>query len=172
MTVYRHFSGRVVCLDTETVTLPNGSTLEMEIVRHPGGAAVVALDSEDRICLLRQYRYVVGDWLWELPAGKIDHEEPPLQTAQRELAEEAGVAAARWDDLGYTFSSPGVFDERVYLYLARDLTTVPAAQEPHEVFEVHWIPFDDAMEWAQSGEIVDAKTLIALYRCAQGFWSE
>jgi 8-oxo-dGTP pyrophosphatase MutT (NUDIX family) len=81
----------------------------------------VALDQADQVCLLRQYRYATGGWLWELPAGKIDDEEPPAQTARRELEEEAGREAADWRELGCMHSSPGIFTEVVYLYLARDL---------------------------------------------------
>lgn len=158
------FKGRIIQLDIETVTFPNGSTIDLEIVRHPGGAAVVALDDQDRICLLHQYRPVAGGWLWELPAGKIDHQEPPLQTAQRELAEEAGISAETWRPLGSMISSPGVFTEVVHLYLARNLKPVPQNREEHELLEVHWLSFQEALAWAYSGEIVDAKTLIALFR--------
>lgn len=160
------FRGRIVTLDIDTVELPNGTRLEMEIVGHPGGAAVVALDTQHRVCLLHQYRYAVGGWLWELPAGKIDHGEPPMETAVRELAEEAGVTAARWNDLGAMVSSPGVFTERIQLFLARDLQPVPAAPAADEVFEVHWLPFTEALEKGRTGEIVDAKSVIGLFRAA------
>ena len=103
----RIHEGRAVHLDLERVLLPNGHEVELEIVRHPGGAAVVAVDDGGRICLLRQYRHAAGGWLWELPAGKLDEEEPPLATARRELAEEAGVSAAEWTPLGRMISSPG-----------------------------------------------------------------
>ncbi|MEW6330367.1 MAG: NUDIX hydrolase, partial [Pseudomonadota bacterium] len=116
--VYR---GKIIELFLEQVTLPNGATTEFEIVRHPGGAAVVALDAENRVCLLRQYRHAAGGWLWELPAGKLDAGEPPLAAAQRELQEEAGMQAGRWEPLGKIVSSPGVFTEVVYLFLAREL---------------------------------------------------
>lgn len=161
MNIYR---GRIVELDVESVVLPNGSRLEMEIVRHPGGAAVVALDADGRVCLLNQYRHAVGGWLWELPAGKIDHREPPIETAVRELGEEAGVTASRWDELGDVISSPGVFTERIHLFLARDLQRAPASPDADEVFEVHWLPFAEALEWARSGDIVDGKTVIGLLR--------
>jgi len=158
------FTGRIVRLTTETVTLPNGATAEFEIVHHPGGAAVVARDARDRVCLLRQYRHAVGDWLWELPAGKLDHGEPPLDCAQRELAEEAGMQAGSWEPLGPIISSPGVFTETVHLFLACDLTPVPVVAEEHEVFEVHWIGWPEALAMAVSGEIRDAKTLAGLFR--------
>ncbi|MEJ2345560.1 MAG: NUDIX hydrolase [Gammaproteobacteria bacterium] len=160
------YKGRIIELTVDAVELPNGHRAELEIVHHPGGAAVVAVDAEQRVCLLHQYRYAVGGWLWELPAGKIDHPEAPLSTAQRELAEEAGVAAQRWQPLGSMISSPGVFTEQVYLYLAQQLQPVPAAAEDHEVFEVHWRPFSEALEDAVSGVLTDAKSVIGLLRAA------
>lgn len=160
----RIFRGRIVEVDVETVELPGGNRFELEVVRHPGGAAVVALDDQSRVCLLRQYRPVIGAWLWELPAGRIDDEEAPLRTAQRELAEEAGLAAGRWEGLGSMLSSPGVFTERVHLYLARDLTSVPDTPHPAEIFEIHWVPLDEALAQAHSGVITDAKTVVSLCR--------
>jgi ADP-ribose pyrophosphatase len=162
--VYR---GKIIDLFLEHVTLPNGAMAELEIVRHPGGAAVVVLDSENRVCLLRQYRHAAGGWLWELPAGKLEPGEPPLTTAQRELQEEAGLHAARWEPLGKIISSPGVFTEVVHLFLARDLSRVPANAEVHEVFEVHWVPFDEVLVQARTGEIMDAKTLAGLFRAGE-----
>jgi len=158
------FKGRIIRLTLETVELPNGTEAELEIVHHPGGAAVVALDAERRVCLLRQYRHAIGGWLWELPAGKLDPGEAPRTTAERELVEEAGVRAATWQALGRTISSPGIFTEVIHLYLAQDLTRVPAAAEEHEVFEVHWLPWGEAMRMATEGEIEDAKTLAGLMR--------
>ena len=109
----------------------------------------------------------VEQWVWELPAGKIDHQEPHIETAQRELEEEAGVQANDWHELGAMISSPGVFDELVYLYLAKDLKEVEQQPEEHEVFELHWIDFDEALDWAVTGKINDAKTVIALFRASQ-----
>jgi 8-oxo-dGTP pyrophosphatase MutT (NUDIX family) len=159
--VYR---GKIVELYLEKVMLPNGAQAELEIVRHPGGAAVVALDRDNRVCLLRQYRHAVGGWLWELPAGKLDPGEAPFVTAQRELEEEAGLRAARWEPLGKIISSPGVFTEIVHLFLARELATVPTSVEEHEVFESHWIAFEEAIEWAVADKLTDAKTVVGLLR--------
>jgi ADP-ribose pyrophosphatase len=160
------FTGRVIEVNIERVELPNGTTASLEIIRHPGGAAVLALDAENRVCLLRQYRHAAGGWVWELPAGKIDNREPPLQTAQRELEEEAGVAAGSWQSLGDTLSSPGVFTEVVHLYLATQLTALPPRPEEHEVFEVHWLPFNDVLRMARSGELRDGKSLVAVFRAS------
>ncbi len=160
------FRGRVIRVSVDDVVLPNGSHAALEVVHHPGGAAVVALDERDRVCLLRQFRYVAGEWLWELPAGKLEPDEPPLVTAQRELTEEAGVSAQRWSGLGTYLSSPGVFSEVLHLYLAQELSAAHAAPESNEVFEVHWVPFAEACERALGGDIRDGKTALGLMRAA------
>jgi len=160
------FRGRVIDVGLETVRLPTGQEVQLEIIRHPGGAAVVALDHDDRVCLLRQYRHAGGGWLWELPAGKLDPGEAPFSTAARELTEEAGVQAGAWQPLGRMLSSPGVFTEVIHLYLGRDLTPLPHAHEGDEVIEIHWLPFDQALDWCLDGTIEDAKTLIGLFRAA------
>lgn len=156
------FTGRVLRLNLETVTLPNGSIAELEIAHHPGGAAVVAVDAEGRVCLLRQFRHAAGGWLTELPAGKLDGGEPPLACAQRELAEEAGVVARQWDKLGEVYSSPGVLTEVIHLFLAQDLAASDARPEEHEVFEAEWLPVSDAVALAASGRLRDAKSVIGL----------
>lgn len=156
------FRGRIIDLTVERVVLPNGSTADLEIVHHPGGAAVVAVDQRGNICLLRQYRHAAGGWLWELPAGKIDDREPPLVTAHRELAEEAGMQASRWVALGSYLSSPGVFTEVLHLYLARDLLPVESRPEDHEVFTVAWLPLATATAMARCGEIRDGKSIVGL----------
>jgi 8-oxo-dGTP pyrophosphatase MutT (NUDIX family) len=158
------YTGRIVTLETACASLPNGHSLDMEVVRHPGGSAVVAVNERREVCLLKQYRCVLDQWLWELPAGKIDNNEPPFSTAQRELEEEAGVQAAQWRDLGFMISSPGVFTEKVYLYLAMELRDVGQNNEDHEVFEVHWVGLEQALSWAVNGEISDAKSIIGLCR--------
>lgn len=159
-----HFRGRIITLTTDEVTLPNGHHAELEVVHHPGGAAAVAIDTEQRVCLLRQYRYVSDGWLWELPAGKLEPNEPPLTTAQRELVEEAGVSATHWQSLGTYFSSPGIFTEVLHLFLATGLEPATAAHEHAEVIEVHWVPFAEAYQWALEGRIRDGKTAIGLIR--------
>src|SRR6186713_1783476 len=101
------FGGRMIRVSVDTVDLPNGHRLPLEIVRHPGGAAVVAIDAQERVCLLRQFRHAAGGFIYELPAGKLEPAEPPDVTARRELAEEASLEAAEWSPLGAYFSSPG-----------------------------------------------------------------
>ena len=160
------FHGKVVDVFSEIVELPNGKSLEIDKVCHPGGSAVVALDDDGRVCLLRQYRCVLDPWVWELPAGKIDHNEPPFETAKRELREEAGVTAEDWTELGAVLSSPGVFTERVHLYLARVLSINEPEQEECEIMEMSWLPMSEAISWCDNNKIDDGKTLVALYRAA------
>ena len=159
-----HYSGRVVSLTTDEVVLPNGHRALLEVVHHPGGAAVAAIDAEERVCLLRQYRYVADGWIWELPAGKLEPQEPPLATAQRELIEEAGISAQTWRDLGVCLPSPGVFSERIYLYMATALAAAAEAHEHAEVIQVHWVPLQQACLWALDGTINDMKTAVGLLR--------
>ncbi len=160
------YHGRIIQLGLETVTLPDGRRIELEIVRHPGGAAVAAVDDHGMVCMVHQYRHAGGGWLWELPAGKIDNREDPLLTARRELLEEGGVEAEQWHSLGRMHSSPGVFDEVIHLYLATVLSRTDQRLEDDELLEVHWLPLSEAVDWATSGKITDAKTVIGLFRAA------
>jgi ADP-ribose pyrophosphatase len=162
-----HFRGRIIRVTTDEVVLPNGHRTLLEVVHHPGGAAAVALDDGQRVCLLRQYRYVADGWLWELPAGKLEPNEPPLATAQRELVEEAGVSARHWRSLGTCLSSPGVFSERLHLFLATGITPAAIAHERAEVIEVHWVPLERACTWAVDGTIADAKTALGILRARE-----
>ena len=160
------YDGRVIKVSVDTVDLPNGLRIPLEIVRHPGGAAVVAIDSQDRICLLRQFRHAAGGFIYELPAGKLEPDEPPDLTARRELAEEAALEATDWTSLGAYFSSPGVFTEVIHLYLATQLSPATAAPEFGEVFQIEWWPLQKAVERALNGELADAKTIIGILRAA------
>ncbi len=154
----------MVDLGIETVGLPDGRELSLEVVRHPGGAAVVALDSRGWVCLVRQYRHAAGGWIWEIPAGKLDPGEAPLDTARRELEEEAGMQAGAWSPLGSILPTPGFCDEEIFLYLARGLTEVGTRHGEQELIEVHWRPFEDALKDARSGKIRDGKTVAGLFR--------
>jgi ADP-ribose pyrophosphatase len=158
------FRGRVICVNVETVRLPNGHVADLEIIHHPGGAAIAAVDAQRRVCLIRQYRHAVGGWIWELPAGKLEPREPPLDTARRELIEEAGSSAQNWQSLGTYVSSPGVFDEIVHLFLAQELDSVRMAHEAAELIEVHWLDLEEACTRALRGDINDGKTALGLLR--------
>jgi ADP-ribose pyrophosphatase len=156
------FQGRVIRLTVERVRLPNGQVAELEITHHPGGAAVVAVDGQGRVCILRQYRHAAGGWVDELPAGKLERGEPPLICAQRELAEEAGMQAAHWTELGRFRTSPGVLTEIIHLYLATGLAPVAANLEVDEVLEARWLPFVEAFALASAGRLDDGKTIVGL----------
>jgi len=160
------YDGRVIKVSVDQVELPNGVQVPLEIVRHPGGAAAVAIDEQQRVCLLRQYRHAAGGYIHELPAGKLEPDETPEATVRRELVEEAALSAAHWTALGAYFSSPGVFTEVIHLYLATGLTPAPAAPENDEVFEVEWWPLEQAVARARDGELTDAKTIIGILRAA------
>jgi len=157
-------TGRVITVNIETVRLPNGHIADLEIIHHPGGAAAVAVDEQQRVCLIRQYRHAVGGYIWELPAGKLEPAEAPLLTAQRELIEEAGCEAAHWHSLGAVVSSPGVFTETVHLFLALGLRPAKMAHEDAEVIEIHWVDLASACQRAEAGDINDGKTALGLLR--------
>jgi ADP-ribose pyrophosphatase len=160
------FAGRVIKVSVDEVQLPNGLRIPLEIVRHPGGAAAVAIDAQDRVCLLRQFRHAAGGFIYELPAGKLEPDEPPETTARRELVEEASISATHWGSLGAYLSSPGCFTEVIHLYLATGLQKTDGRAETDEVFQVEWWPFEEALEKALSGELTDAKTIIGILRAA------
>lgn len=156
--------GQFLRFQTRSFPLPDGTSVRMDWVGHPGAAAVVAVDGNGRICLLRQYRPVMGAWMWEIPAGKRDAGETPEVTARRELAEETGLAAREWRDLGPIWPSPGFCDEVIHLFSARELTFGAAHPESDEHLEVHWIDPAALTDMLRSGEILDGKTLAALLR--------
>lgn len=156
--------GRIIEVSTETLRYGNGREYEQDFVRHPGAAAVVAVDGDDRVCLVRQYRHGIADFLWEIPAGKLDPGEAPAVCAVRELAEETGVGARTWVSLGLYLPAPGIFTEVIHLYLARDLTVGEAKPDADEELELAWRPFRHALEMAQRGELNDGKTGMALLR--------
>jgi 8-oxo-dGTP pyrophosphatase MutT (NUDIX family) len=156
------FRGRVVRIEAASVQLPGGNVAEYQIVRHPGSAAVVAMDAQHRVCLLRQFRPATGGWIWELPAGRREPDEQPEQTARRELTEEAGCQADSWHALGSILSSPGFCSEEIHLFLATGLTAHPTHHESYEAIEIHWIDFDVALQRALTGEVRDAKSVVGL----------
>lgn len=155
--------GKALTLKLEKATYPDGDTETLEIIRHPGGSATVAVNKRKEVCLIHQFRYAAGGWLWEIPAGRIEHKEDPLDTAKRELAEEAGLIAYHWKSLTSIFPSPGICDERIYLYMASELSETKISHEDTEYIEIHWLPIIEAIKWVKTGKIKDAKTIIALF---------
>jgi len=154
--------GNLIELHNERVDFPNGGHTYFDIVKHPGGAVIAAINERDEICLLRQWRHAVGKTIWELPAGCLEPNEPPLETAKRELEEEAGVVARSWRKLGYLCSSPGFSNELLFLFEARELSDGTLKLDAAEQLEAVWLPRDQVFEMAKDGEIIDAKTLAAL----------
>jgi ADP-ribose pyrophosphatase len=157
------YRGRIVHLTVEEVTLPNGHVTPLEIVRHPGAAAIATLDDAGRVVLLRQYRHAAGGYLWEVPAGKLDPGEAPETCAGRELQEEAGLAAGELEHLGSIVTCPGFCDEVIHLFLATKLRPVAMARGADEVIDdIQTVPLPAAMAMIRRGDIRDAKTIAAL----------
>ena len=152
------FDGRIVRLRVDTVAMPGGGTADREICGHDDAVAVVALDGQQRIALVRQYRHAVGERLWELPAGLCDVAgEQPLETARRELVEETGLEAEHWRPVVEIVPSPGFCTERVHVYLATGLREVPRPEARHEEadMEQKWVPLAEAVDEILGGRIVN-----------------
>jgi ADP-ribose pyrophosphatase len=147
--------------------LPDGKRVQLEIVEHPGAAAVVPFVDAERILLLRQYRFAAGGTIWEVPAGKLDPGESPETCAGRELEEETGYRAGRLVRTGEILTTPGFSDERIHLYAAYDLVPTRTAHSHGEVIEVHELPLSEALAMVDRGEIIDAKSIVALYHVAR-----
>jgi ADP-ribose pyrophosphatase len=163
----RIYTGRVVQLDVDTVRYPDGSTGEMEMLRHPGAAAVLPFASDPRgadptVLLIRQYRYATGGSLFEIPAGRLDPGEEPDHCARRELQEEVGVTAGRLERLTTIWTTPGFTDERIHLFWAADLAAGAHAREPDEFIEVVPKPLSEVLGMVRNGEICDGKTVVAI----------
>ena len=154
-------------MEVERVRLPNDVEIDLDIVRHPGAAAVVAATPED-VVLIRQYRFAAGGFLWEVPAGTLRPGEAPEACARRELEEEAGLEAEEIRALGAILTTPGFCDERIHLYLALGLKRLATRHDADEVItEVRTVPWRGIGEMIDAGEIVDAKSLVALYQGAR-----
>ena len=158
------FEGRVITVTLDRVELENGGTSTREVVRHHGGAGVAALNDEGEIYLVRQYRYALDRELIEIPAGKLEKGEDPLEAAKRELGEEAGLAAAEYRDLGYIIPTCGYCSETIYLYAAKGLSPVGQHLDADEFLSVFTLPLDKAAEMVLSGEITDSKTVAAVLK--------
>jgi len=160
---HRIFKGRVIELLVEDVDLPNGLTTTFEIVRHPGAAAIVAVDEHDSVVLVRQFRHPAGGFIREIPAGTLNHGEAPHECALRELVEEAGLHTHHLEPLGSILTAPGFCDERIHLFLARGLSAGKQNLDDDEVLAVERVPFDEALAMIASGAIQDAKSIAGLH---------
>jgi 8-oxo-dGDP phosphatase len=167
------YDGRIISLRRDTVAMPGGGDSVREVVTHPGAVAVVAIDDQDRVVLVRQYRHPVRAHLWELPAGLRDeHGEAPLLTAQRELAEEALLAAGRWSLLATVHNSPGYSDEQVLIYLAEELSDVArpdgfVVEHEEADMTLDRVPLDEAVQRVFDGEITNSSAVIGLLAAAR-----
>jgi ADP-ribose pyrophosphatase len=162
----RIYTGRIVSLDVDTVRFPNGTTGELEIIRHSGASAIVPIletpGEEDRVLLIRQYRYAADGFLYEVPAGRLDSGETPEACARRELREETGYSASTLTPLTSIFTTPGFTDERIHLFIAGGLTAGESALESDEILELQPTTFPRALEMIDEGLITDGKTIVAL----------
>jgi ADP-ribose pyrophosphatase len=161
------FRGRTVRLDVDQVRLPNGEVMDFEMLHHPGAAAVVPVDGEGHVLLIRQYRYATGGWLLEVPAGKLDRGEAPEACARREVEEETGHRPRELAPLGWIWTTPGFTDEKIWLYLATGLDPTRQSLGRDEVLTIERLPLALAVEKAATGEIHDAKSTCALLRAAR-----
>ena len=160
------YQGRSIALYVEEAELPNGRRVDLDVVRHPGAAAVVPFETEEVVLLIRQFRHAAGGTIWEVPAGKLDGDTPEV-CAVKELEEEAGRRAGRLERLGSIWTTPGFTDEVIHLFAAFDLEPIPQRLESDEVIEVVPTPIGDALELIWSGELRDAKSAIALIHAAR-----
>ena len=159
------FNGRILTVHVDTVTLPNGETALREVADHPGGVAVLALDGENNVLTVTQYRYPFGKPLLEIPAGKLDHPgEDPYAAGLRELEEETGAVPGIYEPLGRIMPSPGCYGETLHLYLARELRMSEQHLDEDEFLNVERIPFDEMVRRCLDGEIEDAKTVAAVLK--------
>jgi len=156
------YTGRVVTLNIDTVRLPNGLTVDLETIRHPGAAAVVPMKDDGTVVLIRQFRHAAGGFIYEIPAGKLNPGEDPLHCAARELEEEVGYRAATLSLLSSIFTAPGFADEVIHVYKATGLTQGRQQLDRDEVLEVIEMPLREAIEKIEDGTIRDSKTIVGL----------
>jgi ADP-ribose pyrophosphatase len=156
------YKGRLLHVVEDEVRMPNGKPARRECIRHPGAVAMIPLLDDETVVLIWQYRYAARSHFYEIPAGKIDPGEDPLHTARRELREECGYEAADWRLLTTLDPCIGYSDERIGLYLARGLTSVPGALDDEEFIELVTLKLPQALDWVRTGRITDPKTIIGL----------
>jgi ADP-ribose pyrophosphatase len=155
-------TGRKIKVALDTSAGPNGETIRRDIIVHPGAVVILPVLDRDHICLLRNFRFVIGETLWEVPAGTLEPGEAVAKAAGRELLEETGYTAAKWRNLGHFYPSPGVLDERMHLFVAEDLTPGAARPEIDEQLEPVTVPWADALKMCFDGSIHDLKTVTAI----------
>jgi ADP-ribose pyrophosphatase len=157
----RPWTGKRIAVRVDEVERSDGHRATREVVEHPGAVAILAWDG-GRLAMVRQWRHATGGALLEIPAGTLEPDEPPDETARRELAEEVGLAAARWEDGPRFYTAPGFCDELMHLYLATDLSDADGEADADELLEPLWLTLDEALGAIDAGEIRDAKTIAGL----------
>jgi ADP-ribose pyrophosphatase len=160
------YHGRILDLVRETHRMPDNREARFEIVKHPGGAAALPVMDDGRLMLIRQFRPAAEDYLYEVPAGRLEPGEEPAGCVSRELEEEIGYRPEQLESLGYVYSSVGFCTEKIYLFVARNLKPAQISHEPDEYIELHAVDLNEALEMVSCGTITDAKTQIALLRYA------
>lgn len=161
------FSGRIVTLEVHTVKLPDGAESKREIIRHPGAVGIIALDTEQNVLLVSQFRSAAKRIMSEIPAGILEHGETPEACASRELREETGYRANHLEALGGLHTAPGYTNEYIYLYYATDLVPDPLAQDADEFIVMQRVPLTECLTLIENGAITDAKSVIGLLRAAR-----
>ena len=160
------YRGRILDVARETHRMPDQRKAQFEIIQHPGGAAALPILADGRLILIRQFRPAAEGFVWEIPAGRLEPGEDGAGCIERELIEEIGYRTAAVESLGFIYSSIGFCNEKIYLYLASKLEKTATALEPDEFIEPQITSLKEALEMIESGQIVDAKTQIALLRYA------
>ena len=161
------FNGRVIRVTLDKVQLEDGTTSTREVVHHHGGACVLPVDADGNVTMVRQFRYALGEELWELPAGKLEAGEDPFEAAKRELSEECGLTADTYTELGVVYPTVGYDSERIYLWAAEGLHTVGQHLDAGEFLDVVKMPFAQALGLVMDGTLKDSKTQVALLKYAQ-----
>lgn len=161
------FNGRVIRVTLDKVQLEDGTTSTREVVHHHGGACVLPVDTDGNVTMVRQFRYALGEELWELPAGKLEAGEDPFEAAKRELSEECGLTADTYTELGVVYPTVGYDSERIYLWAAEGLHAVGQHLDAGEFLDVVKMPFAQALGLVMDGTIKDSKTQVALLKYAQ-----
>jgi ADP-ribose pyrophosphatase len=169
---HRVHTGKIITLDTDTVRFPDGSVGEMDMIRHPGASAIVpfvsdATSHDPQLMLIRQYRYAADQYLYEIPAGRLDPGEDPRDCAKRELREETGCTAQGIDFLFTMYTTPGFTDERIHLFIATGLERGETAHEPDEFMTIETVVLSQALRMIREGEIKDAKTALGILFAAE-----
>jgi ADP-ribose pyrophosphatase len=156
------YQGRKIKVAVDIITGPNGELVRRDMILHPGAVVILPVIDRDHVCLLRNVRFVIGETLWEVPAGTLEPGEPVEKAAERELLEETGYRARKWRGLGYYYASPGVLDEKLHLFIAEELTPGPPRPEADEQLEPTTVTWDEAIRMVLDGTIKDAKTVTAI----------